>query len=628
MNISPSLTRWETKTAFTRCVQGLTPTILADTNRDGLVDVEGDSDLTGKTEWTDERGALFLANIGDTDRRCAQFAAGALDRDLERCHDASDDVLRSPQYLAPLFTLPIDDLSWYANGSVRVADSSVASKVRLFVKPVDGEQWEYFGANRTFKAAELRHGLELGIDGRDVRRPEWDGRVTVNFTVHDGQQTASDSVALRVAPVLTHHTGQATERVFVTGAHPDGYSAAQAQFVSDVKKNAADAGIAAPVYEFEGAYDIWTQDFFETGYTSMPGPDGAPIVLRIMMRSSQAYRFAGREVFTGVRETGVGAVQSLGDGWSIDSTGNLETIPPYTHNGRTYPAGRIIMGQRPERNDTPEPPVIFKFLEAQEAQVPLLLNTEWLVVGHVDEFLQFLPVDSERGWVLLADDPAWGMRLLEDAAASGHGHELGMPRPSFDYDELDCVNNMTISEVLAQEDFAELNAMSSEYIDANLDILRRETGITDDEIIRIPAIFYAGGRSPCVPYDSRSRLTGGPDTDSDDDVQVDAPFSILEAATPVGLQRRQEPGVEKWRVYAYYPGIINGVVLNSTAVLAPTPWGPIIDGVDILAAAAEEAYASVNYTVVWQDDFSSHHKGMGEIHCGTNVWRTADDQWW
>jgi protein-arginine deiminase len=54
--------------------------------------------------------------------------------------------------------------------------------------------------------------LELGMDARDVIREDRDRRITVRFTVRDGDRTSTDQVMLRVAPVLTHHHLRRVER--------------------------------------------------------------------------------------------------------------------------------------------------------------------------------------------------------------------------------------------------------------------------------------------------------------------------------------------------------------------------------------------------------------------------------
>lgn len=577
--------------------------------------MEGESDVQGKAVWTAERGALFLANIADTEQRCSKtIEDGTPDEDLDKCHDASDDVLRNPQYLAPLRTLPAAELSSQATGTIHVTGEGAGDKVRIFVK--SGSAWEFVGANHTFTASELQDGLELGIDARDVRRPGiWDGRATVHFSIADGDDTASDEVALRVAPVLTHHHLQEAQRVFTT--YGQGVSTQEA-FIADLKNNTADAGISLPVFEFEWDFDIWTQDFFEPGYASIPGPDG-PIVLRIMIRSSQSRR-AGRQVFQYLRSENVGAVQFFPlRGGTIDSTGNLETIPPYTHDGVSYPAGRVIMGSFGE-----EKPVIFPFLEAQETQVPLELDTSWLFVGHVDEFFQFLPADNERGWVLVADDPMKGIATLKNASEAGFGSEPAFSRPKLPSDGNLCVPTTTIDDELARDKMLSRNEVAAERIKANIDIIKRETGLTDDEIIRVPAIFYEfdydmGGN--CGISTAMGRVSSATDN------AQSAPLNIVEAAGArdgklKGRQTQVDP------VVAHYPGVVNGVVMSDSYYLAPNPWGPIIDGEDIFAVQVVEAYQKANYNVTFMDDYFSHHVLAGEIHCGSNTWRDAKAPWW
>ncbi|KAF4980040.1 hypothetical protein FZEAL_3902 [Fusarium zealandicum] len=614
--------------------------ILADTNRDGKVDTEGDTDSDNKSEWTEERGAFFMANIGDTDRRCSKKLGSwedvpeVYESSLDECNDASGNVQRNPKYLAPLRTLPIVRLSASATGSISVTDEWAANYTRVFVK--EGSEWTYVSANRTFAAEELKRGLELGVDAREIRRPRvWDGIAHVHFTISDGDVMANDSVALRVAPVLTHHHAQLTERVFSSLA-PN--HTGQAEFVAELQRNVADAGILEPVFLFDTG-DIWAQDFFEPGYTSIPGPDG-PVVLRIMIRSAQDYRTTAREIFRLLRNENVGAVQQPGDGNSLESTGNLETIPPYTHNGKSYPAGRVVIGEWEEKR-----PFMFEFFRAQEVQEPIALDTIWLHVGHVDEFIQFLPADNERGWVVMADDPLAGVALLKKAVADGHGQKKALSRPAFPSDDPEiCLPGETISEVLEIRDFEEVNKLAADRIAANLATLRRETGVTNDEIFRVPAMFYYTDAEGWTCGDDATNTTtaGKPGAKSPKSFTkksfIGGPRSkaksITEAAQPPNLHPSLNTGLKRREVNttdylsAFYPGTINGVVLTDSLVLAPNPWGPLINGVDILAKAVTDVYAKVGFNITFQDDWFPLHLEEGEIHCGTNTWRNADKKWW
>jgi protein-arginine deiminase len=360
-------------------------------------------------------------------------------------------------------------------------------------------------------------------------------------------------------------------------------------------------------------YDTWTQDFFEPAHSSMPGPDG-PVVIRIMIRSFQQ-RDSGAQVFTDLRTSGVGVVQQLSPG-TTDSTGNLEAIPPYTYQGKSYPAGRVIMGSQQGQL-----PFIFEFLQAQETQDPIGLNTSWLAVGHVDEFVQFLPAPhAERGWVMMADDPLAGLELLNKVVEEGHCDQKAYSRPRLPTDDPSWpLNNVTLKEHLNKPNFTAQNELAAERIQHNIDIIKDQTGITDDEIFRVPSAFYrvelfdfVDGVSPFQAGSVRNKL----------------PQVVHAAAIHNKLLRRRQQSKDPW-LLSSWPSIINGVILSDSYYLAPKPWGPIVDGKDVLEEAATKVYAAAaNYSISFMDDWFSHHMGGGEIHCGSNVWRKADAPWW
>ncbi|KAL4731181.1 hypothetical protein ACLX1H_000142 [Fusarium chlamydosporum] len=579
--------------ALLNSCNALKVTILADTNRDGKVDTK---DTTGRSAWTNDKGALILPNIGDTNQRCAKKWGPSSDIDgdetyLDKCNDAIDNVQRNPKFLAPLKTLPVSSLSASAKGSISITDKTAASKVRIFVK--QGGKWNYVAADHVFTAKELKSGLELGVDARDVRRPNgWNGYAKIQFTVTDGKAKATDAVAVRVAPVLTHHHGQAAQRIFTTGVNEPGFNKVQENYIADLLRNVADAGIKEPVFQFHNQ-DIWTQDFFEPGYASIPGPNG-PVSIRIMIRSVQSSRRAGRDAFHDLRNDQVGAVQQIGDGGTIDSTGNLETLPPYTHNAKSFPVGRTIMGTRDGRN-----PLMVDFLRAQQVQDPLIVDTNWLYVGHVDEFIQFLPAYNERGWIIMVADPLKGMDLLKKASKAGHGKVKAVSR-SLSADEKSeglCLPRQTIDETLKIAKLEAVNKNSSQSIEANLEILKRETGITNKDIYRVPALFYyTESESWLCPGEQSSQTETQPQkaASSSGISMKTAPGgpaskakSIVEAATPKNTVHRRQ-NEDATRVSALYPASVNNLVMTNSRVLSPSPWGPVINGKDIFATAVSE----------------------------------------
>ncbi|KAG6353410.1 hypothetical protein INS49_005591 [Diaporthe citri] len=495
------------------------------------------------------------------------------------CNDASDDILRQAEYLAPIQTLPIPDLDDYAVGIVSA--NPLSSKY-------------------------LKAGLKLGIDARDTRRPGgWDGRTTVTFSVTDGTTNSTDKVMLRVAPVLSHNHLQRVDQVLTVSESiwmPD----LQENFVEELSRVVASKGIAKPVFVFNHSSDKWAQEFVEPGYTSMPGPNGT-ISMRIMIRSGQDRRDAGKQVFTYLRGTGVGAVHQPGSpSGGISSMGNFETIPPYEHNGTKYPAGRIIMGSCGNKTHHD-----LEYMKAQEIQRPLILDTGWLKVGHVDEFVQFVPANTTRGWAIVITDPVAGLELLRGVQRKGLGStkafsrtsDLGAVQPltllKIDSitDDLNSggdndsgnttytVPQLSVDELLADEAMLNVNAACARRISANIAVPKEAIGVTDEEIYHLPAVF--------------SNDTEGSSTAS-----------------------------EPLKVGAYYPGMINGVVLSEIDYLSPKPWGPLVDGKDVFEEAAISVYAKAGLDVTFMDDWDTHHILGGEIHCGTNTVRQTDQPWW
>jgi protein-arginine deiminase len=607
----------------------------ADVNRDGRVDVTGGTDKAGEDSWSVGRGAVYLPNIDDDAKRCPVTGPGGKplsDAKLAACNDGTDAKVNGSADAADLArvrSVPMPGLRADAKGSLKVTTGG--KHARLFVKRSGA--WVLVTSKTRLSAAELRAGVEFGVEGTDVVRDsaKWDGRAVVRLTVTSGQKSTSDAVTLRVAPLLTQHHLQDTQQVMVTEVQGEGeYSRLQQKFVAELGKEVKKAGIAAPLVTFKKYADPWAQDFVEPAYVSMTGVDGQRHVMRVMLRSAQPDRDAGRELFEKVRGRDIGVVQVTDpaepDDWSLNSMGNLETIPPYAHGGRSFPAGRIIMGERKDSGARPSK-VMRTMLKSQGLQDPLLLDTSWLGVGHVDEFVQFLPADTPRGWRLGVADPEAGLRLLRDAKRDGHGKTKMFSVPGRSDSP---APKETIDQALGSKHLVADNEMAARRIAANLEILKRETGVTDAEIVRVPAL-----------YTRESEVM----TDSGDEIPVPR-LTRMGAGSPL-VDSLEGQGQQKWlaenpadsraaapagraavMTSAYVPGAVNGLLLGRDRYLAPRQWGPVIGGKDIFTEAVNAAYQRVGLKVSYIDDWYTYHLGMGEVHCGTNTLRDATAAWW
>ncbi|KAI9149954.1 Cytochrome P450 monooxygenase lepH [Paramyrothecium foliicola] len=577
------------------------------TNRDGHVN---EVDIAGKAFWSLERGAIFLPNIGDSSRRCSNtdLQGNPLsNHELSSCHDASGHLLLEPSLVAPLRVLPIE-VPDNAYAHIYATSDAAYERVRLFVNdfpnsPNETASWRLVDKEFFFNATQLTNGINLGIDGREFVKDTaaWDGKAIIQIDLYTNGKTFSDSVALKVAPVLTHHHLQRVDTIISTAGNES--DPAQLLFLSDMVKGRVDAGIETPIYLFNQSGDIWAQDFFEPAYASMPGPDG-PISIRIMLRSAQSTRTGGRQVFEQLRGPGIGGFQPEGGrrGFGhleINSFGNLETIPPYTSkSGIRYPAGRIIQGKHFEKHPAES---MSKFLNGQEIQKPLILETGWLLIGHVDEFVQFVPSNvTGLGFTITIADTTSALQILENATKAGHGNirAISFNNSSEDGGRVSEELATTIDEILANSTFIDVNKYAQKHIDMNLETLLSEIPIAREHVIRVPVLFKT------LPGRGLFRVSSD------------------------GLPSHTDQVMEnEFLVVAFSPAAINGVVLGHH-YLSPKTWGPVVNGVDLFAKGVRDAYAKAGMSVSFVDDYLSHHVGLGEIHCGSNTLRETTVSWW
>jgi protein-arginine deiminase len=590
----------EVQTASTPVVE-----LRADTNRNGKLDWEDATEIAEKTTWDAKHGAIFLANIDDDSKRCSgtNSSGGPLsDVDLPGCNDATDTEINGDADaldLAPLGTRPWPQAPIDAVGHLAVDDASVG-KVHLFIQRSGA--WTFFDPTAdTLSSADLRDGVSIGLEGTDIVRDAdvWNGRVTVTFTVSSGGKDTSDSVLLRVAPVVLRHHLAPEEQVFVSKFPGD--------TGSTETRTALKAAIAARypsassdfLFELDGEeqlgrtqpyYDQWIQDYMEIGYASMPATDGKQQKMNIFLRSANVYepksaksplRPAGKVVFIKFRGPDSAAVQQYDAGHdeasdSLNSFGNTETIPPFSDGAKSYPLGRLLRGSiksfAPDRSFS-------KLLDAQEVQPTVNIDTSWLFVGHVDETISFVKAPTPRGWVALVNDPALAREMLQAQVDAGKGDTpLFTGRKWIDDTGAETPAETTIAKVLANTDVMSESASTASHVQSQLAILKAETGLTDAEIVRVPYLHE--------PVQGAS--------------------------------------------VAYQPGTVNGLVLADDTFAAPEPHGPVIDGKDIFKVQLEGALAKIGVKVAWIEDWDLYHREVGEVHCGTNSKRglLPNERWW
>ncbi len=572
-----------------------------DANRDGWVDLVDPADDENEDAWSAMAGAIFLPNLDDDALACPRGGqvVALSDTQLAECRDSANEVVDGPEDeadLARLIVKPWPGAPDNASGRVWLAPAA-ANHVRLFRK--QGGSWQVLpfvdlgeGAGMTWLLAitadEIRAGVELGLEGRDFVRSTtgWDGLAEVHLgvdTVSSG--VVSDVVQLRVAPLLLSHHLQPTEQLYATRTAWAGNMA----FRADLDPAAVAAAVAVVD---NGQFDHWTQDWMEIGYATAPAPNGEQRRLDVFMRSTNVYRpgeagnelrEAGREVYQsyhGMNSAGYTPPYDLGQPQEMDtlnSYGNTETIPPHSHDGKSYALGRVLRGSSPSFYPSP---AMDDFLAAQRLQPTVFIDTSWLDVAHVDETLSFVKTSSPLGFGVVINDATLAKQMLEELASQGHGDAAMFVGKSWYNVDTDGITpaEATVAQVLADTDVMAESKRAQVEVDAQLDVLKAAVGIQDSDLIPAPFLHWPSyGRS-----------------------------------------------------IAYQPGTVNGQVLSNKHFAVPTPHGPRIDGQDPFESQLVEAFGKHGITVHFVEDWDMLHRLSGEVHCGTNAKRAplSDVFWW
>ncbi|XP_067316408.1 protein-arginine deiminase type-2 isoform X2 [Pseudorasbora parva] len=415
--------------------------------------------------------------------------------------------------------------------------------------------------------------LVFYVEGLRFPDKDFDGLISINLSLlepcgKDMPETPifTDKVIFRVSPwIMTPNTLKPVE-VYVCSTN-DNYS-----FLKSIRNLVEKSGYKLKIcHEYMNRGDRWMQDELEFGYIDSPHHQ-FPVVLD-SPRDGDLQDFPYDSIL-GPDFGYVTQQVSEEEVSSLDSFGNLEVSPPVTVNGKSYPLGRIIIGvafptATGGRNMTQ---VVQDFLWAQKVQEPIALYSDWLVVGHVDEFMTFVPAPDRKKFRLLLASPDAGYKILKSVQLKGHGKaEMfeGMPEA------------ISVNDILSDKKLQAENRYVQNCIDWNRDVLKKELGLDDEDIIDLPILF-----------------------------------KVIE-------EEKTSP-----RAVAYYPDMVNMIVLGDQLGI-PKPFGPQVKGRCALETEMCSLLEPLGLNCTFIDDFAPYHKLLGEVHCGSNVLRQPSPfRWW
>ncbi|XP_014667902.1 PREDICTED: protein-arginine deiminase type-2-like, partial [Priapulus caudatus] len=493
-----------------------------DTDRDGVVDVNSPY----KNSWAwgpNGHGAIVLANL-DKD-------AG---NTFAHMRDSDDDVVSGPPDLQDLAAMRV-----HSDGPPQLHPDY---KLVLFIDETSVPYVRVFGNRGRTKFIGPRlasmaiaypgsygsHKYE--VEALSYAHSFFDGFIRLHLALKKGNDIVfQDTVQFKVSPWLMTSNLLPADIVFMSRADTNGNFVREMQ--TFIEENMSTTVRTCPREVCRD--DRWIQDQLEFGYTEVPkNPPMSAVLKSPRVNGLKDYGY------TNILGPNVAFVEYQSAGSTeLDYFGNLEVSPPVTVNNTVYPLGRIYYGNgnypggwRGRKTSN----ALIGFLEAQIIQAPIELFSDWLFVGHVDEFMSVIPApNTEKGFKIVLSSTRAFYDIMNDLQGSRYGDLLMFAdKPlSFYRGEAD----ITVSQFLSNDKFYDVNQRCQEYLDYNRGILTRELGLDHSDVIEIPAIY-----DTVMGRDNVMRVTG------------------------------------------YFPNLVNLLVLNNYVIL-PKPYGPVIRGVDVLA---------------------------------------------
>ena len=581
--------------------------LLADSNRDGVVDDLDTDEL--EFPWSVAGGAVFLPNLDDDN--------------LDGLRDAETgwiDVVPGVNDADAFDLAPLDVRAWpdAPDGAVALVQLDLGSmpyvQVHRFypdgiecgpgvtcywVPVIDANapcdpnfEWSICDNMIFLTAADIKAGVRFGVEGKTlIGLPDsvgWTGIAQFDYAVFE-YNGSTEPMADEANPDGWDHVQMRVSSWQMYGNHTPGIDVAMSDdvspaFVQGIQVATDDAGIYFNV--IQDYQDRWVEDWLVTGWVSMPYPDGQVHGMRLAYPRPHSQEASNRlpvewlqsPSWLGV-DQGYLVTYASPTASTYNSGGNHDLIPPYenTANGQSYPVGRFIHGSFVLQSTQ-------DFYAAQSPQAPtLIVPTDWLIVGHVDEALSYLPANTERGWKLAIGSPNLAVSMLQDWSTQGHGAVEMFVGKQF-WNGTSAATG--IDEALGEENLMAWSQQGQANIDVMVDMVVAEVGLTADELIEYPLLFESEG--------------GG--------------------------------------LVAWNPGTVNSRVWGQHIVV-PDPFGPSINGVDgfkqdLIDRLGTPAHGlgadGQGLNVFFTDNWSAYHINLGEVHCGTNFSgpAPASEKWW
>jgi Protein-arginine deiminase (PAD) len=375
-------------------------------------------------------------------------------------------------------------------GALRIACRDIGeSRIRLYRRDARGWSRIKLGRDHVFSLPADESGvIEVAVA---VVYPRSDKRLgkqrwASSFTMEIGLQGADSTIAripCRVAPFLIPSSLDPVADVLIVDRKET------EAIVDAMKVQAARAGFRLVRHEAKGEADTWMQDTIEPGLFAYPTPDSPRTMNAALTGVRKQFSPGSNELDVQVREmlqsrgflTVQPGVSRQNPVWT-DRYGNLEVTPPHVDGRRRrFPYGRILTGRQ---GGLAMHPGVLKFLEAQGLQwPPIVVDTSWLLIGHVDEVVNFVPAKNEAGFRVLLPSPKAARKVLDAAVERGLG-EVAVFAGTRDA--------TTVGELRRSVAASEENRRVDERIEAVEELLALELNLARGDFVHLPVLFESG----------------------------------------------------------------------------------------------------------------------------------------
>lgn len=363
--------------------------LLVDSNRDGRL---SEQDLTSE-KWTWQgRGAFVLPNVDDDDQDgrpdCADGRVNGIADEKDLTHFSLSWSENLPTQLRSI--------------RIKLRATSPDAPVQLFMKSTSGWQIAEGDYDLEQMIQSGQNSMQLAIESCAFASQSWDG--FMNLTILDSKGDVARSVTLRASPFLMIPNTARMQSFYVSQDTSGRYGNKNMLFQLPLPLLLN--GIVPKIYRTDSWEEMWMQDTMEIGYSE--SPTSRMHIVLVAPRGND--RFGPSLLGPDVGVLNIAEPRSQAnptDGW-IDWFGNLE-VSPATEK---FPLGRIYYGHNPATGNALHPDVV-SFLEAQELQKPVAIDSGWLFIKHVDEMLTFWPSPRRRGFVAVMPSPQKAADILK-----------------------------------------------------------------------------------------------------------------------------------------------------------------------------------------------------------------------